>query len=130
MVALTTSAFDHDREEILAAGFDDVILKPFREETILGVLAEQLRARFLYETAEVHASEHDGSDTRSDRDRMRAIPPALASTLGQAVEIGDVEAALAAIDRIAETDAALADTLRRMVKDYSFDAIATLVEGR
>jgi DNA-binding response OmpR family regulator len=50
-LALTASAFEHEREEILACGADDFVTKPFREQTIFAKLAEHLGVEYEYEEA-------------------------------------------------------------------------------
>ena len=45
IVALTASAFEEDREDLLRAGCDDFVHKPFRETTIFEVLARHLDVR-------------------------------------------------------------------------------------
>jgi signal transduction histidine kinase/ligand-binding sensor domain-containing protein/CheY-like chemotaxis protein len=49
IVALSASALEHERGEILAAGCDEFVAKPFREETIFGVLRDRLGVRFALE---------------------------------------------------------------------------------
>jgi signal transduction histidine kinase/CheY-like chemotaxis protein/HPt (histidine-containing phosphotransfer) domain-containing protein len=51
ILALTASAFDHEREEILSSGADDFLVKPFRVEMILEKLARHLEIQYRYETA-------------------------------------------------------------------------------
>ncbi|MCG8462714.1 MAG: response regulator, partial [Holophagales bacterium] len=47
IVALTATAFEHDRQRILSAGCDDVVIKPFREGVLFAKLEEHLGLRFL-----------------------------------------------------------------------------------
>lgn len=48
IIALTSSAFEEDRQIALAAGFDDFVRKPFRAETIFAKMAEHLGVRYVY----------------------------------------------------------------------------------
>ncbi len=61
VIALTATAFEHDRRQILAAGCDEMVTKPFREATIFDKLAEYLEARFVYEEARPVGAGHDES---------------------------------------------------------------------
>ncbi len=56
IIALTASAFEEERTAILAAGCDDLIRKPFREEVLLEKIAQHLGVRYLYEDERVEAS--------------------------------------------------------------------------
>lgn len=48
IIALTASAFDEQRPNILAAGCDDLIRKPFREEVLFHKMAEYLGVKYIY----------------------------------------------------------------------------------
>ncbi|MEO6325410.1 MAG: response regulator [Thermoanaerobaculia bacterium] len=49
IIALSASVLDHERGEILAAGCDDFVAKPFREATVFAKLREYLGVSYVYE---------------------------------------------------------------------------------
>ena len=49
ILALSASALDHERGQILAAGCDDFVAKPFREGTIFAKIVEYLKVEYVYE---------------------------------------------------------------------------------
>ncbi|MBE9205793.1 PAS domain S-box protein [Nostoc sp. LEGE 06077] len=49
IIALTAHAFEEQREAILAAGCDDLINKPFREEQILAKIQQYLDVKYIYQ---------------------------------------------------------------------------------
>ncbi|MGK7925584.1 MAG: response regulator, partial [Spirulina sp.] len=49
IIALTASAFESQRPSILAAGCDDLIVKPFSENDLLEKIAAHLGVRYRYE---------------------------------------------------------------------------------
>ena len=51
IVAVTASAFEEQREEILASGCDDLVRKPFREHKIFEAMARLLDVEYVYELA-------------------------------------------------------------------------------
>jgi CheY-like chemotaxis protein len=122
IVALTASAFEREREAILASGCDDFVTKPFRESTIFEKLAEHIGARFVYEE-EVVEERPRGRAV----ERLGALPVELRAELREAVEEGDVAVALGLVDRIEDTE--LADELRAMLKRYELDAVISAIDA-
>src|SRR5208283_384406 len=51
IIALTAHALEQERNAIMAAGCDDFVRKPFREQEIFDALARHLRLKFIYEKA-------------------------------------------------------------------------------
>ena len=49
IIALTAHALEEEREPIMAAGCDDLVRKPFREQELFDALARHLRLKFIYE---------------------------------------------------------------------------------
>ncbi|HJW93202.1 MAG TPA: response regulator [Thermoanaerobaculia bacterium] len=50
IIALSASALEHERADILAAGCDDFVAKPFRESTIFTKMREHLAVEYAYES--------------------------------------------------------------------------------
>jgi two-component system sensor histidine kinase/response regulator len=48
IIALTANAFEEQRQAMMAAGCDDFINKPFREELLLEIVSQYLGVRYLY----------------------------------------------------------------------------------
>jgi signal transduction histidine kinase/DNA-binding response OmpR family regulator/ligand-binding sensor domain-containing protein len=53
IIALSASALDHERGEILAAGCDEFVAKPFREATIFATLQKYLGVEYVYEESPI-----------------------------------------------------------------------------
>ena len=51
IIALSASALEHERSDILAAGCDDFVAKPFRESMIFTKMREHLGIEYAYESA-------------------------------------------------------------------------------
>ncbi len=51
IVAVTTSELKHKRQEMVDAGMDDMVCKPYRFDEIYAALARQLDVKYVYKTA-------------------------------------------------------------------------------
>lgn len=132
IVALTASAFEEDRVEVLDVGCDDFVRKPFRSAEIFDKLAQHLGVRYIYE--ESVASTEIGSRAKSmaqgglTSQALAALPVDLHKRLAQAVTETDMQRITAAIMEIRDHDAALADALKRLADDFEYDKIALLLQ--
>jgi DNA-binding response OmpR family regulator len=115
-VALTASAFEHDRDAIIEAGCDDFVPKPYRESTIFQRLSAHLGIRFRLEDA-------PSASPRAPTSASIEIPREFVEELRTAVTAGDVVEAVGIVERIAHVDAAAAAELRRLLRSYRFEEL-------
>jgi len=130
IVALTASAFDEDRETILATGCDDLVRKPFRRHEIFDVLAKHLDLRLLYEEETAQASASLSADRQEvlTPTALAALPAEWLADLRQATVRADLNLMLRVIDRFRERDLALADALAELAQGFEYSKILTLIE--
>lgn len=126
IIALTASAFQEERESILAEGFADFLRKPFREDEIFERLTRHLGVRFVYadEAAAVAAQP-------LTPDRLVAATGQAAdwrADLQQATVAADLDRMLVLIDQLRPTDSALADQLTELARNFNYDQILRLVQ--
>ena len=126
ILALTASAFEHDRDAILSSGFDGFVTKPFREESIYDAIAEHLGVVYLYEHPEAITATAVAEPALAP-ERLRSLPTDLLARLAEALLIGDVTASHEATDGIHALDPELGTELRRAVREYRFDEILGLL---
>lgn len=127
VLALTASAFDHDRDRILSAGCDDVVTKPFREEVIFAKLAEHLHVRFRREETVTAATEGQVAPGANGLQGLDELDPDWRLRFRAAILQGDVQTAHSELDRLGDNSPAPA--LRRLVQTYQFDEILDALES-
>jgi len=126
VVALTASAFEEDREAILAAGCNDLIRKPFREHEIFDALHRHLGVRFIYETNTSAPQVAEHVPSQDLRAAIERLPTDQVADLHQSAVVLDVERTLALIEDIRPQEPHLADTLAEWVNDFEFDKLVVL----
>lgn len=127
IVALTASVFDHEREEILSYGLDDFVTKPFYEEELFSRIARYLGLQLLREERppESHFDKGAGALTA---DRVAALPPEQIKTLQTALDRGDPDAAMVAVEQIRTRDAELASAMEKAIQNYDFDELLVVID--
>ncbi len=137
IVALTASAFEEQREMLLAIGCDDFIRKPFREAEIFDTLNRHLGVRFVYKETEKDSRHTPGKPSRERllSATMAALPANWVANLRQATIDADFDLILTLIGQIheykvLETDIAvsLVDTLTNLAFNFDYDTIRKLTQ--
>jgi CheY-like chemotaxis protein len=131
VVALTAHALEEEREQILDAGFDDFVRKPFREQQIFEVMANHLGLQYVYEGA--LPADETSMDTPVQMpliaESLSKVPDAMLSDLLHAAQETNPAKAQAIIDRISEQDQPLALELAKLAADFRFDILRDLIEA-
>ena len=120
IVAVTASAFMEQREEMLHAGMDDFVRKPYRFNEIYESMSRQLGVRYVYTDAIETGEAENGVLTA---EMMAQLPQQLRLELHDALENLDGERIGAAIGQIACFDPSLHKTLSRLAADFDYPAI-------
>jgi signal transduction histidine kinase/DNA-binding response OmpR family regulator len=131
VIALTASAFEEDRMEMLDVGCDDFVRKPFRNAEIFDKLAQHLGVRYIYEeTASPTVNSRAKSMAQSGLtpQALAALPVDVRHRLAQAVTETDMLQITDIIAEIREHDGALADALKSLADDFAYDKIAMILQ--
>ena len=125
IVAVTASVLTEEQGEILAAGCDAMVAKPFRDSEIFETMAQQLGVTYRYAT-ESSPSEQQGT-TALTAETLAALPPASLDDLREATLALDRAAALSAIESLAHSHPATAANLRQLVQNYQMGQLQELL---
>ena len=124
IAAVTASAFESQREELLAAGMDDFVRKPYRAREMFACIGRQLGVRYRYDAV---AASSDAEETGLRPEALAALPNDLRRELTDAVVSLNPGRILAAIDRVREVDPTVAAVLSRLSGRYAYTAILDAV---
>jgi len=132
VIAVTASAFEDAKREILATGVDAYVRKPYRPEEIFAVLGKCLGLRYVYAEGTAQTSEQaDGAgDQPLTREDLAALPDALRQAMRQVVEEGDMAALQALIAQVEEKNTEAARKLRNRADQYDYETLIQVLAIR
>ena len=119
VVALSASAFDEDREAVMATGADDFVRKPVIAEDLMAVIASHLDLEYDY----ADDPPPPAAAAALSPERLRRLPPDLVAAMRVASLRSDDMEMDALVARLPPEEADLADHLRRLVGQFDWDAL-------
>jgi CheY-like chemotaxis protein len=134
IIALTASVFEERRGEILAAGSDDYLRKPFSEEIIFAKIAQYLGVSYRYEALPQTplSSRQFSFVSKPDAfflEEFATIPAAWVAELHEAANKLREESVWRLIEQIGEISPPLATALKELADDFRLDEIVRLTEA-
>jgi signal transduction histidine kinase/DNA-binding NarL/FixJ family response regulator len=125
IIAVTAHYLEKEQNEIIEAGFDDCICKPYEYTDIFNALAKNLNVRFVYEESFSRAA----AGAMPDINAIAALPQDIINSLEQALIRIDVKSINSKILEIRNHNVSLANTLAAMAGDLQFGRILRLIQA-
>jgi len=135
IIALTASTFEERKSEIIAAGCDDFVRKPFQEQILFDKMACYLGVRYIYQEfarlpvgglGRYFVSEKPDSFFGG---LLAQMPQSWVEELYEAANDVNEELAIEIVDRIWESHPTLAHALKDLLTDYRLDKIMDLTQS-
>jgi len=119
IVAVAASIFPEEQQEMLGAGADDFVRKPYRFDEIYDCLSKQLGVRYVY----ADVPEVKEMPTKLTPAMLSIVPTDLRQELRGAVESLDSGRICFVVNKIRALEVELGSTLDRLIKNYDYPAI-------
>lgn len=134
IIAVTASAFEEKRGEILAAGSNDFIRKPFQEEIIMTKIAQHLGVRYIYENLPQLTTTYRRFDTAKEQSdsfflkEFAGMSIDWVRKLDQAAKNLNEDGVSQLIGQIPSNKATLTEALKDLLVDFRLDVIFHLTQ--
>jgi CheY-like chemotaxis protein len=130
IIALTASALEEDRHNVMEAGADEVILKPFREAELLEKIRAHLGLAYVYadQATEPKIDATDDAVPSLTSAALETLPVEWAHDMRRAIFNGEKDLVNELIARIPQRDAEFARGLQRLADRYEYDALTQLLD--
>ncbi len=133
IIALTANVLEVDRQNALAAGCNDCVYKPFRQEFLLQKIAEHLEVQYLHQEdlspAQSPLLEAGETPLAKEWQELRSVMSADWSLrLYQAAQQCSDDKILKLLQEIPPVDASIVEVLAELSKNFQFQEIIELIE--
>ncbi|HNJ49956.1 MAG TPA: response regulator, partial [Accumulibacter sp.] len=126
IIALTASSFEEERAEILAAGCDDFLRKPYRAAALLELIEKHLGVRYIYGDAAAAPAALDGDALA---DALRLLPADLLALLEEAATRTDMNEVERLVRQVGAQDPAAGARLQALANDFDYAGIASVLRA-
>ena len=127
IIAITASAFREQRQEILAAGCNDMVIKPFQAHEIFETMGRFLNIAYIYEP-EREAAPSRKVETQLISAMLADLPAELLQELRGATLSLNSDAISAVIERIEPLAPDTANGLRTLLDNMQMGRLQELIE--
>ena len=131
IVAVTASAFEEDKQRILAAGADGYLSKPFKDAELFETIGRLTGAEYLYEEP---GGGENVIETAGDNALMRktiaALTTDLVNQMRAAVESADIDLLNELTLQLVTEQPLLAKQIQEMATRYQYEALTELFSSR
>ena len=127
IIAVTASAFEDTRQEVLATGADDFVSKPFRETELLEKIGRLLGVKYVYAEESVSVAAKPEALEALTSESLTGLPGELVRQIREATINADLDRMLELIQQAATHDARAANGLRSLAERFDYQKLLDLI---
>jgi CheY-like chemotaxis protein len=128
IIAVTASALDFDRKEIMDTGTDGYLGKPFHESELFNAIKSVMTIDFIYGHETTAAAPAPAMPFAESCAAVAALPAELTERLNHAIVTADQEVIFELCDELDKHDTSLATLARKMAQNYDYDGLQKLLK--
>lgn len=128
IIAVTASAFEENRRELIEAGADDFLGKPFREAELFEKISRHTGAGFQYADDAVGPAAPHGGSLLSREQVEKILPAELRARLHEAAVRADLDQMLALLREAGPEAAEVTTELRGRVERFDYQSLLSMLE--
>jgi signal transduction histidine kinase/DNA-binding response OmpR family regulator len=128
IIALTASTLEEEKAVVLAAGCDDFVRKPFREEIIFEKMAQYLGVHYIYQEIPSESEVELGNLERLHASDLAIMPEQWLRDLLEAATLTDEQLISQLLLQIPESQHDLAKAVQQEVDNFDFDRLMSLAQ--
>jgi PAS domain S-box-containing protein len=125
IIAVTASAMDENRQELMEIGADDFISKPFREAEVFQKIHAHVGVEYVYAEHSVAASKDEAAELTPES--LVGWPQDLIDPMREAVITADLDLLLAKIEEVELRDPRVAQGLRQLAEGFQYQKLLDLL---
>jgi PAS domain S-box-containing protein len=125
IIAVTASAMDENRQELMEIGADDFISKPFREAELFQKIHTHVGMEYVYAEHPTSSNHEESPELTSES--LSDLPHDVIDQMRDAVVTADLDQLLAKIDDVEALDLRIAQGLRRLAESFQYQKLLDLL---
>jgi signal transduction histidine kinase/CheY-like chemotaxis protein len=129
IIALTASTLEEEKAVVLAAGCDDFVRKPFREEVIFEKMAQYLGVRYVYENLDSEKNSELANLEKLTAEALAIMPDDWLKELDKAASLLNQRKIAELLAQIPNKHQVLAKSIQKQVDNFDFDSIMNLAQA-
>jgi CheY-like chemotaxis protein len=127
IIAVTASAMEENRQQLLEIGADDFISKPFREAELFEKIRVHLKVDYVYAADSAAPIAEQAVELTTEA--LAGLSQGIVERMRQAVITADLDQLLATIQEVEAHDPRIARGLRRLAEGFQYEKLLKLLSG-